>query len=114
MSNPAAKFNEKSGLIAIEGSTSTQSLSMRRYLSVVILTLNEEVNLSACLESIRPLGCAVFVVDSGSVDRTEKIAREAGATFVHHSFENQAQQLNWALENLPITSPWIMRLDADE
>src|SRR5262245_22004015 len=101
MPDLSARFNDKSDLIA-------------RLLSVVILTFNEEVNLSDCLQSIRPLGSAVFIVDSGSVDRTREIAGEAGAAFIFHPFENQAQQLNWALDSLPITSPWVMRLDADE
>ncbi len=27
---------------------------------------------------------------------------------------NQAAQVNWALDNLPLATPWVMRLDADE
>lgn len=83
-------------------------------LSVIILTKNESSNLPFCLQSIQSIGVEIFVVDSGSTDRTIEIAKQAGCQVVHHPFQNQAQQLNWALQNLPITTPWIMRLDADE
>jgi glycosyltransferase involved in cell wall biosynthesis len=72
------------------------------------------VNLPACLESVRALGGPVFVVDSGSTDRTTEIARAFGAEVVVHEFRTQAQQLNWALEALPLETEWVLRLDADE
>ncbi len=31
-----------------------------------------------------------------------------------HAFVTQAQQFQWALDNLPIDAEWVMRLDADE
>lgn len=90
---------------------SKQHLSL---LTVVILTKNEEANLPACIASIRELNAEIFIVDSNSTDRTVAIAKEAACQVVEHHWENYAQQLNWALKNLPITTPWIMRLDADE
>jgi glycosyltransferase involved in cell wall biosynthesis len=83
-------------------------------LSVVILTHNEEVNLPACLASTRGLDCNVFVVDSGSSDRTVEIARSAGATVAVHPFEHYGAQRNWAMKNLGIETPWTLHLDADE
>ena len=83
-------------------------------ISVVILTKNEAVNLPSCLMSLQKLNATVFVVDSGSTDETVEIARQAGCQVFEHPFENQAKQINWALRNLPITTPWVMRLDADE
>jgi glycosyltransferase involved in cell wall biosynthesis len=83
-------------------------------LSFVILTKNEELNLSTCLESLRSLDAKVFIVDSGSTDATVEIAKSYGCEVIEHSFINQAQQLNWALANLKIESKWVMRLDADE
>ena len=56
--------------------------------SVVVLAYNEEVNLPACLASLQGLACEVFVVDSGSTDRTREIAAAAGAAVVEHPFEN--------------------------
>jgi glycosyltransferase involved in cell wall biosynthesis len=83
-------------------------------LTTIILTYNEEQNLPACLESIKKLESQLFIVDSGSVDRTIAIARAAGAYVVTRSFDNYAEQRNWAQENLPIQSEWVLHLDADE
>ncbi|MDH3444534.1 MAG: glycosyltransferase family 2 protein, partial [Deltaproteobacteria bacterium] len=83
-------------------------------LSVIILTHNEEKNLPACLKSLNGLPCQVFVVDSGSTDRSREIARTAGAHVTEHSFENYTAQRNWAQRNLPIRSEWVLHLDADE
>lgn len=82
--------------------------------SVVILTLNEAVNLPQCLTSLAGLDCEVFIVDSGSTDRTVEIARSFGASVVTHPFENYGAQRNWALENLNLRTPWVLHLDADE
>ena len=83
-------------------------------ISIIILTRNEEVNLPACLTSLQQLEAEIFIVDSGSTDRTVEIAKDSNCQVFEHPFENQAQQINWALENLRIKTPWIMRLDADE
>lgn len=86
----------------------------QRQLSIVLLTYNEELNLSFALKSIASLDADVYVVDSGSVDVTREIACSADAKVYEHTFESYERQLNWALDNLPITTPWVMRLDADE
>jgi len=88
--------------------------STDRHLSVIILTFNEEANLPACLESLSGLRTEIFVVDSGSTDKTVEIARRAGALVFEHEFDNYAAQRNWALENLPLRTEWILNLDADE
>lgn len=83
-------------------------------LSVIVLTHNEQVNLPACLESLVGLNCEVFVVDSGSTDSTLAIATAAGARTVSHPFDDYATQRNWAQQNLPIRTSWVLHLDADE
>ncbi len=82
--------------------------------AVVILTYNEERHIERCIESVVPFADEIHVVDSFSEDRTIELARERGAAVVEHEFQNQAQQFNWALDNLQIDSDWILRLDADE
>lgn len=83
-------------------------------ISVIILTKNESANLPTCLSSLEKLQAKIFIVDSGSTDDTLAIAKEYGCEIYEHPFKNYAEQLNWAVENLPIESPWVMRLDADE
>lgn len=83
-------------------------------LAVIILTLNEEKNLAYALDSVRGWASEVFVVDSQSTDDTAEIARRYKCTFVQHKFEDYSKQRNWALNALPVSSEWILFLDADE
>ena len=84
-------------------------------LSVIVLTYNEEIHIRRCLENVKPIAKVVYVVDCFSTDKTNAIAKEFGATIIEHEWPgNQAEQFNWALENLPITTKWVLRLDADE
>ena len=81
-------------------------------ISVLILTLNEEINLPACLASVK--WCDDIVVfDSYSSDRTMEIAKTAGARVVQRAFDNYAAQRNAALE-VPYKHPWLLMVDADE
>ncbi|MBV9182053.1 MAG: glycosyltransferase family 2 protein [Acidobacteria bacterium] len=77
-------------------------------------TLNEEIHLVRCLESVAGWASQILVVDSFSQDRTREIALRFGAHFVQHRFEGYARQKNWALDNLDIANDWILILDADE
>ena len=81
---------------------------------VLIQTHNEEANVGHALASVAGWANRVFVVDSGSTDRTLEIAKAAGATVVHHEWAGYAGQKNWALSTLPWESEWILILDADE
>jgi acetyltransferase-like isoleucine patch superfamily enzyme/glycosyltransferase involved in cell wall biosynthesis len=80
----------------------------------MIITFNEELNLPHCLESVMGWTNQVFVVDSGSTDQTVEIARNFGAQVVHHDWPGYAEQKNWGMENLPLESPWLLIVDADE
>lgn len=87
---------------------------MKPTIAVIILTYNEEKNLEKCLKSISNLANEIFVVDSYSTDKTLEIAKRYGAIVIQHQFTNQAEQFNWALDNLDIKSDWILKLDGDE
>lgn len=82
--------------------------------SVIILTYNEEIHIERCLENAKKFAKEIFIVDCGSTDRTIKIAESMGAKVFTHEWENYAKQFNWALQNLPITTEWVWRMDADE
>jgi len=81
--------------------------------SILILTLNEEVNLPGCLESVA-WSDDITVLDSYSSDRTVEVAREAGAKVVQRPFDNWSTHQNWAVENIDFKHPWVYYSDADE
>ena len=81
--------------------------------SAIVLTYNEERNLERCLSQLAGLSAEIFVVDSGSTDGTLDIAARY-ASVVHHPFETHARQWTWALANLPISTRWVLALDADQ
>lgn len=83
-------------------------------LTVLILTKNEAPNIPYCLGSVVGWAAAVFVLDSGSTDRTVALAEADGATVFHRDFDNYAAQRNYAIEALPIQTEWVLFLDADE
>ena len=84
-------------------------------LSVIILTYNEELHIRRCLENVLPIARKIYVIDCFSTDKTKEIASKLGAEVVEHEWPgNQAEQFNWALNNLPIDTRWVLRLDADE
>lgn len=83
-------------------------------ISVVILTYNEALHIERCIGSARRVSDKIYVVDSHSNDGTQEIARCLGATVVEHDYVNQAQQMQWAIDNLVLDTEWVMRMDADE
>jgi glycosyltransferase involved in cell wall biosynthesis len=83
-------------------------------LTVVILTLNEELHIERAIASVRAIASEIIVVDSFSTDRTIELARAAGARVLQNRFESQSRQFAWAMEKPEIGGDWIMRLDADE
>lgn len=87
---------------------------MNTFFSFIILTFNEELHLPRLLRSIAELDAPVFILDSGSTDSTLDIARSYGAVIQQHTFENHPKQWNYALNYFPVTTPWLICLDADQ
>src|SRR5438094_7047116 len=83
-------------------------------ISVLVLTWNDEIQIGDCLTSIRDLTDDIIIIDSYSTDRTLDICRAYGAKIFQNPFVNQANQFNWAIDNVPIKHDWILRLDSDE
>ena len=82
-------------------------------ISILILTLNEETNLSGCLESVS-WSDDIIVFDSFSTDRTVEIAKAAGVRVDQRKFDNYAAQRNAALTQVSYKYPWVLMVDADE
>lgn len=83
-------------------------------ISVIILTYNEEKHIERCIRSLMPFTDKVFIVDSGSTDRTVSIAESLGAKVVYNPWITYAVQFNFGIENIPFETKWLMRMDADE
>jgi glycosyltransferase involved in cell wall biosynthesis len=85
-------------------------------LSVVIITCNEEANISRTLRSLQPLFAdgkgEIIVIDSGSTDRTVEIAQSFGAKVFVEPWKGFAAQKNSAIAKAEWD--WILSLDADE
>ncbi|MCH8540773.1 MAG: glycosyltransferase family 2 protein [Opitutales bacterium] len=82
-------------------------------ISILILTLNEEINIEACIKSVA-FSDDVVVLDSYSSDTTCEIAERLGARVVQRKFDNWASHQNWSLTNIDFKYPWVFYLDADE
>lgn len=84
-------------------------------ISVIILTYNEEIHIRRCIENVASFAKKIYVVDSFSTDQTLDICRDLGVEVYQNKWENNySKQFNWGLNNIPIETTWILRLDADE
>jgi glycosyltransferase involved in cell wall biosynthesis len=107
MTVPAVNHNQVANPIPTAGN------SGKLPFSAIILTYNEEKNIEDCLRSVAGLAEDIYVVDSFSTDATLTIAGKYPVTIVQHTFENYSLQRNWALQNLPLRTEWVLQLDAD-
>jgi glycosyltransferase involved in cell wall biosynthesis len=83
-------------------------------ISVLILTLDEEVNLPGCLDSVAWTD-DVVVLDSFSQDATPQVARSRDyVRMFQRRFDNYAAQRNFGLREVRYKYPWVLMLDADE
>ncbi|WP_415399098.1 glycosyltransferase family 2 protein [Synechococcus sp. W4D4] len=82
----------------------------------VVLTLNEEQDLSRALQSLSWCD-ELLVLDSGSTDSTQQVAERYQARFIQHRQDPPfliTDQRNWALDHCGLSSDWVLFLDADE
>lgn len=80
--------------------------------SITIITYNEEKNIGRCIDSIMGLTDDIIVVDSYSVDNTEKICMEKNVHFYKNNFKGYLEQKNYAASLAK--HDFILSLDADE
>ena len=83
-------------------------------ISVIILTFNEEKHIARCINSLLTFTDKIFIIDSGSTDKTVEIAENLGAKVAVNPWINYATQFNFGIENNPFKTTWLMRMDADE
>jgi glycosyltransferase involved in cell wall biosynthesis len=95
---------------SVRTTASTQKVPV----TVLIPTLNEAKNLPRCLDHLT-WADEVLVVDSGSTDQTEEIARQYGAKVIQFRWNGQwPKKRNWALRSAEMKHQWILMVDADE
>jgi len=80
-------------------------------LTAIVLTHNEEKNITRCLEALKFCD-TVLVVDSGSTDKTTILAKKSGVTVLKHEFTDYSSQRNWAIDQAK--THWVLFIDADE
>lgn len=81
-------------------------------ISAAIITFNEEKILEKTLKSIENIADEIVIVDSGSTDKTEQIAKKYGAKFFVEPWKGYGQQKNSAISKCK--NEWILNIDADE
>lgn len=81
-------------------------------ISAVVITLNEEINIARCIESLIPVADEIVIVDALSSDATQNICSNYNVRFVSHKWEGYAKQKNFA--NSLATNDLILSIDADE
>jgi glycosyltransferase involved in cell wall biosynthesis len=82
--------------------------------TAIILCYNEEANLPDLIKSMKEINVNLFAVDSYSSDNTLKILAENNIPFIQHTFENYSRQRNWAQDNMPFKTEWVLHLDSGE
>ncbi len=79
----------------------------------LILTYNEEPNIERTLNSLR-WAERVVVLDSGSTDATERIARSyANVRWCTRPFDNHKSQWRYGIHETGIETEYVLALDAD-
>ena len=82
-------------------------------ITVVILTKNEEENICSVIKNAQKVANEVLIVDSGSLDETVELAKNAGAQVIYRAWDNDfSAQRNFALDK--VKTEWVLYLDADE
>ena len=78
--------------------------------SIIIPALDEEGGIVEAIESVRPLGAEVIVVDGGSRDATAERARKAGARVIHAA---RGRGIQLAVGAAAARGSWFLFLHAD-
>src|SRR5258708_7424093 len=91
----------------------SMNLTSLDQITPVVLTHDEEANLRRNLDSL-PWAQRVVIVDSGSADATEAIARSyANVTWHTRPFDSFRAQWEHAIHQTGVTTEYVLALDCD-
>lgn len=91
--------------------TGSGSPATREPISGFVVCLNEEEQISACLDTLHFCD-ELIVVDSFSTDRTVEICHERGVKVIQRPWPGYREQKEFALS--AVSHEWVINLDADE
>ena len=83
-------------------------------ISIIAITFNEGHYLKDFIINAKKLTNKIFIVDSYSSDDTVDIAITENINIVQRKFINFSDQWNFAINNLPYNTDWVLKLDPDE
>jgi glycosyltransferase involved in cell wall biosynthesis len=81
-------------------------------ISIITLTLNNERTLDEVLKAVVDWADELLVLDCGSTDRTEEIARKYHSNFIYRKFDGFGTQKHYAVSQAK--NDWVFVVDADE
>lgn len=81
-------------------------------LSIITLTLNNTRTLDGVLKSVASWADELLVLDCGSTDETEAIARKYQANFLYRRFDSFGKQKAYAVSKAK--HDWVFIVDSDE
>lgn len=111
--NPVAGV-EANPALAIQRATDSDYGPGKRPCSILVLTKNEEQNITECLKTLM-FSDDIVVLDSYSTDRTCEIAASfPNVRVIQRKFDTWSRHSNWALENIRWKHDWVYYSDADE
>lgn len=84
---------------------------MRKPLSLVITTFNEEKNISRCLESAK-WADEIILIDSFSTDRTIELASKFNVKIIQREYPGSSRQVEFGINQT--INDWVFVIDADE
>ena len=112
------RYTAPSGRIALPSKAGKPTLA------IAAIVRDEAAAIENMLNSVLPIASHVVVMDTGSSDNTEQLARDAlRKSGVPHSVESRPHELfessfadmrNAALDMVPPSIDWVLMLDADE
>lgn len=81
-------------------------------ISAYLITENEEARLDKTLRAVKQIADEIIIVDSGSTDKTKKIAEKHKAQFISRKWKSYADQKHFAQNKC--ANKWVLSIDADE